>query len=293
MHPNARSLQPHGRLKFRTIAMLVIIAIMAPFLMAACGDDEVAPPNTPEPTAMAPEPTEAAMMDEKMAMPALAIALRELNESGQTGWGTLTAKGGQTEVVLALNPGAVETELVHIHEGQCDTLGGVAHPLSSFADGAGSSVTVVDATLDSLLTGGFAINAHLKGDASSYTGCGNIPAKGGGITFSLGELDESGQTGWASLTAMGNQTEVILSLSSGSSESELVHIHTGQCGDTLGGVAHPLSSFTGGGGSSVTTVEATLDSLRSGGFAVNAHTKGNAGVYTACGNIPAGTSEGY
>ena len=290
MHPNLPYRRPHGSLKFSTIATLVVIAIMAPLLIAACGDDEVVPTNTPEPTAMAPEPTEATMMDEKMAMPNLAFPLGELNDSGQTGWASLVAKGGQTEVVLALNPGTAETELVHIHDGQCgDTLGGVAHALNSFTGGAGSSVTTVDVSLDSLRTGGFAVNAHTKGDPGVYTACGNIPAEGSAVTFSLGELNDSGQTGWASLTARGNQTDVILSLSPGSSESELVHIHTGQF-DTLGGVAHGLSSFTGGAGVSVTTVDASLDSVRTGGFAVNAHTKGEPGVYTACGNIPVGPS---
>ena len=60
-------------------------------------------------------------------------------------------------------------------EGQCDTLGGVAHALTNFADGSGSSVTLVDASLTSLLTGGFAVNAHNTGDPGVYTACGNIP----------------------------------------------------------------------------------------------------------------------
>lgn len=299
MHPNLPYHRTHVRLKFSTLATLVAVAIMAPLLMAACGGEEPtsAPPAS---EAMKSESTPEAMTDkEAMAstsesmteagMPNLAFSLGELNDSGQTGWASLTAKGSQTEVVLALNPGSKASELVHIHDGQCATLGGVAQALSSFTGGAEGSVTTVDATLDSLLTGGFAVNAHMVGDASVYTACGNIPAKADSVTFSLGELNYPGQTGWASLTDQGNQTGVILSLSPGSAESEAVHIHTGQCA-TLGGVANPLSSFAGGAGSSVTTVDAALDSLLTGGFAVNAHTKGNPGVYTACGNIPAGGS---
>ena len=100
------------------------------------------------------------------------------------------------------------------------------------------------------------------------------------------QLRHPGQSGSATLTASGSMTEVILDLSAGALQAELVHIHTGQCGDTLGGVAHPLASFVGGSGSSVTTVDAPLDSLRTGDFAINAHKKDEPGVYTACGNIP-------
>jgi hypothetical protein len=52
--------------------------------------------------------------------------------------------------------------------------------------------------------------------------------------------------------------------------SNLVHIHSGQCGDSLGGVAYGLSNFVDG--LSVTLVEGvSLDSILTGDFAVNAH----------------------
>ena len=86
----------------------------------------------------------------------------------------------------------------------------------------------------------------------------------------------------------GDSTIVSLQLSGGSLETELVHIHQGQCGDSLAGVVHPLTNFAGGAGESVTTIDATLDSLLTGGFAINAHQTGNPGTYTACGNIPGG-----
>ena len=81
---------------------------------------------------------------------------------------------------------------------------------------------------------------------------------------------------------------VTLQLTGGSLETELVHIHNGQCGDILAGVAHGLTNFAGGAGASVTTVDASLGSLLTGAFAVNAHRIGNPGTYTACGNIPGG-----
>jgi hypothetical protein len=89
----------------------------------------------------------------------------------------LTSLNDQTRVELVLSPGNLESELVHIHSGQCGaTLGGVVFPLTSFVDGSGESVTIVDAPLSSLQTGDFAINTHNKQDSSVFTACGNIPA---------------------------------------------------------------------------------------------------------------------
>ena len=205
----------------------------------------------------------------------LLIALNEQNDSGQSGWAALTAKGDQTVVVLDLSSGVLLTELVHIHAGQCGaTLGGVAHGLTSFVDGSGASVTTVDASLDTLRTGDFAINSHEAGNPGTYTACGNIPTEAEALTISLDEQNTSGQSGWATLTARGSMTEVVLYLAPGTLQTELVHIHAGQCGATLGGVAHGLTSFVDGAGGSVTLVDTTLNSLRTGDFAINSHEAG-------------------
>ncbi len=265
----------------KALALLMTVALVA--LMGACAAEPTATPVPPTP--VPPTATSEAMMMMMMeAADVLLIALNEQSSSGQMGWAMLTAKGAQTEVTLSLSAGAMESELVHIHTGPCGpTLGAVTHDLTSFA--GGTSTTTVNASLASLLTGGFAINAHQKGNAGAYTACGNLPAKAGTLTIALDEQSKSGQHGFATLTARGTKTEVVLSLSPGAMESELVHIHTGPCGPTLGRVDYDLTTITGGASS--TTVAATLASLRTGGFAINAHQKGNAGVYTACGVIPA------
>ena len=168
----------------------------------------------------------------------VSILLNEDNASGQNGWAALRAKGDQTEVVLSLPSGNLETELVHIHAGSCgvDTLGGVEHGLTRFVDGSGFSVTTVDAPLSSLRTGNFAVNSHKKGEPGVYTSCGNIPSEAEALTIALDEDNGSGQSGWATLTARGDKTEVVLYITPGSLETELVHIHSGRCGaDTLGG----------------------------------------------------------
>ncbi len=222
------------------------------------------------------------------------VPLKELNSSGQSGWAVVTVNpndASQTDIALTLSTGTLQTELVHIHTGQCgSSLGGVAHGLTSFDGGSGGSITTVDATLISLRTGGFAINTHEAGNASNYTACGNIPTEAGSITFALNEMSNSGSSGWATLIADGSQTDVVLNISAGVLPTELVHIHGGQCGATLAGVEHGLTSFGGGSGGSFTTVNASLSSLRNGGFAVNTHQAGSPGVYTNCGNIPAGDS---
>ena len=210
------------------------------------------------------------------------IVLGEQNSSGQTGTAVLNAWGSFTNVSLNLASGSSETELVHIHEGQCAPadLGGVAHALTSFESGSGTSVTNIEASLSSLLTGAFAVNTHTAGDAGVYTSCGNLAAESDSLTISLDEMNGSGQSGFATLSARGDQTEVVVLATAGI--SALAHIHQGSCA-SLGGVAHGLSDTSGAISSS--TVEATLDSLINGSFAVNLHTDGDAGVYSSCGDI--------
>jgi len=153
------------------------------------------------------------------------IILGEQNCSGQTGTAVLAGRGSSTKVSLDLSSGTLETESVHIHEGRCvpPNLGGVAHALTSFEDGSGASVTTVPASLDSLMTGGFAINSH-KAGGGVYTSCGNITTAEDSLTIALGELNDSGQTGFATLTARGAQTEVVVAATAGI--SALAHIHT-------------------------------------------------------------------
>jgi plastocyanin len=145
-----------------------------------------AEPAAKEPTATA----EPAMAEPVMtADVSVSFALGELNSSGQSGAATLTANGDSTVVTLQLSGGDLETELVHIHNGQCgDSLAGVAHALTNFADGAGTSVTTIDASLDSLLAGTFAINAHQSGNPETYTACGNVLV-GGGETSAQASLE--------------------------------------------------------------------------------------------------------
>jgi CHRD domain len=107
------------------------------------------------------------------------------------------------------------------------------------------------------------------------------------VTVTLSPENDSGISGTATLTAMGSQTQVVINVTgepAGASEPD--HIHTGQCGPTLGGVKFPLKNVENG--TSTTTVNATLASLETGGFAINLHeSAANISHYVGCGNIPA------
>ena len=134
------------------------------------------------------------------AVNTLSIILNAQNDSGQSGIATLTAQGDDTQVVLTLSEGAMESSAVHIHSGQCGPeLDGVVHPLTNITDGS-SNTLLEGVALASLLTGGFAINSHNADNPSIYTACGNIPTGTGTLTIPLNEQNESGQSGFATLT---------------------------------------------------------------------------------------------
>lgn len=124
-------------------------------------------------------------------------------------------------------------------------------------------------------------------------GCGgtaNVTTEGAvtdrAITVTLSPQNNSGMSGTAMLIPRGNQTQVLISLSGErAGTSEPAHIHTGQCGPTLGKIVYPLKSVEDG--RSDTTVNVALSTLTSGQFAINVHqSEQNLGTSVACGNIP-------
>lgn len=106
----------------------------------------------------------------------------------------------------------------------------------------------------------------------------------GTVTVTLEEQSGSGITGEATLTPADGQTEVVVTLENAGEGPQPIHIHPGTCENLTPEPAHPLTDVTGG--SSETTVEASLDELTGGEFAINAHESPDAlDVYVACGNI--------
>jgi hypothetical protein len=133
--------------------------------------------------------------------------------------------------------------------------------------------------------GGVTVKAP-DGATSAAVDIGYFPESSDSIAIPLGGLNDSGQSGWATLTANGAQTDVAVTLSAEVLESELMHIHQGSCANP-GGVGYPLTSFVGGSGDSATTVAASLSSIQNGSQYINVHQAGNPSTSTACGDIPA------
>ena len=94
------------------------------------------------------------------------------DEASGTGTATLTNLGAQTQVVL--NVGATNPEmLAHIHADACPGVGAVVYPLTNVVNG--TSTTIIDAPLATVLGNGHSINLHKSpADVNTYVGCGNL-----------------------------------------------------------------------------------------------------------------------
>lgn len=110
----------------------------------------------------------------------------------------------------------------------------------------------------------------------------------GNATVQIGPLSGSDQTGTATLTStIDDKTQVVIELSGEPpGANEPAHIHTGTCKKLNPKPAYLLENVAGG--TSTSTVNASLASLETGHFSVNVHeSTANIGTYVACGTIPA------
>lgn len=118
---------------------------------------------------------------------------------------------------------------------------------------------------------------------------GGVGAQANSVTVTLNTQNNSGVSGTATLTDMNGQTQVVVNVTgepAGGSEPE--HIHVGSC-PTVGAVKYPLANVVNG--TATTMVNVKLADLQTGGFAINLHkSAAQAGVYIACGDIPAATN---
>ena len=134
--------------------------------------------------------------------------------------------------------GAPADHPAHIHTGTCAELGEVVFPLnnltsggvaatpegdvvatpddsalaSSDEDAGASSSTVVEASLDDIIAGGHAVNIHESVEnIQNYIACGDVAGTptDGVLELELGELNDSGYTGTATLTDNGDGTTTV------------------------------------------------------------------------------------
>ena len=119
-------------------------------------------------------------------------------------------------------------------------------------------------------------------------GCGSESSSSGSgeVTVDLGEQSASGESGTATLTAEGDKTKVVIDLQ-GNSSAQPAHIHKGSCADLDATPEYALADVKGG--TSTSTVDAKLDDLRDGAFAINVHkSAAEIETYVACGNVGEG-----
>lgn len=106
------------------------------------------------------------------------------------------------------------------------------------------------------------------------------------ITITLSQQNNSGESGTATLTAVGtNQTRVVIQLKGAPANvAQPAHIHEGTCANLNPVPKYPLNNVVNG--MSDTTVNVALSDLLAKPFAINVHKSAQEiQTYVACGNI--------
>jgi hypothetical protein len=156
--------------------------------------------------------------------------------------GIATSPGTSLALFASATPAAVDHP-VHIHDGTCANLGGIAYPLTDLKHGAmmgspmagmkaspmagmaspmagmkageeveSASTTTVKVSLADLLKEKYAINAHESpAKIQVYIACGDITGtpKNNELTIQLKEENSSGVHGWAMLKDNGDGTTTV------------------------------------------------------------------------------------
>jgi hypothetical protein len=114
-----------------------------------------------------------------------------------------------------------------------------------------------------------------------------VPAEAAGpVTVQLTPQSNSGESGTATLTEAGSKTKVVLDVKGAPAGTpQPVHVHKGTCDKLDEKPTYGLTTLSNG--KSETTIDASLASLQSGGFAINGHKSAqDVKTYVFCGNIP-------
>jgi hypothetical protein len=111
------------------------------------------------------------------------------------------------------------------------------------------------------------------------------PAEEAGRTVELDTLNDSGVTGTAVLTDLGNgRTLVSVQVDPAGHPLMPAHIHPGSCAELVPQPRYPLADVADG--VSETEIDATLDELFAGDLALNLHrSRDDFATYTACADL--------
>ena len=109
-------------------------------------------------------------------------------------------------------------------------------------------------------------------------------AKSDDVYVMLAEQNGSGGSGTARLIPLGKRTKVVLELTGPAATRQQANIHAGSCDQLDPKPAYALSEVKSG--TSATTVDAKLTTLRRGSFAIDVHD-------LACGEIGTGRTMDY
>ena len=136
------------------------------------------------------------------------------------------------------------------------------------------------------------LGAGCGGNTSSESGTGEVVE----IEVPLEAQNGSAESGNVTLTAVGDQTKVVLDIQSRSATPvaprQPAHIHKGSCEKLDPTPAYGLNDVKAG--TSTSTVDVKLDDLINDTVAINVHESAeNVERYVACGVISAGDGKGY
>jgi|SRR5579862_913225 len=107
------------------------------------------------------------------------------------------------------------------------------------------------------------------------------------ITVTMKALNNSNETGTATLTQEGDGVKVVVTLKNPPAQDQPTHIHAGTCGNINKAPEYALLSLKAG--TSTTVVKGvTLDQLLKGQYAINVHKSADdLATYVSCGDIKA------
>ncbi len=219
----------------------------------------------------------------------------------------------------------------HFHAGDVGSGGPIVVPLEDVDGANGLSITVTDTPYDAIIEGDHYINLHASPDdlgtivASGEVGAGATALAGDAVvsdaepfpgivlgvdesetlpeefdtlrtrSYQIYAVNGSGVTGTVQVTERaaeeGGGTRNTISLE-GTSAGDVhpAHFHAGNCGGG-GPIVVPLENVAGANGSSVTTSEASFDTVVEGNHYINIHRSPDAlNTIVACGEVGAGVN---